>query len=231
MAIGTETIDFLRDLEANNSTAWLNANRDRYEREWLAPAQQFVHYWKPFLEHIEPPLVADAKINKSIRRINRDLRFSKDKRPYDPKLHMVFWHGAHPTKSQAIHFVVKPTGVALGVGQWSMTPKEIHAYRQALCSEQKFAQLKSILSDLETAGYQAIGPSLKTVPKCYFASQANQELLRRKNLVLTTGQAPKSHRFLEDEWAVMNEFTRLAKLVAWLTDVHSCKSTSSREAG
>lgn len=102
------TFRFLGDLARNNAKDWFEANRDRYEAHWKAPAIAFIREIAPRMAALDPPLKAEAKINGSLRRINRDVRFSKDKSPYSPSLHMVFWSGDHPNRSPGMHVVLTP---------------------------------------------------------------------------------------------------------------------------
>ncbi len=74
---------FFRDLAANNNKAWFDENRGRYVQSVKEPFERFTTDLISALMGIEPALKMDAK--KAIFRINRDIRFSKDKTPY--KLH------------------------------------------------------------------------------------------------------------------------------------------------
>jgi hypothetical protein len=63
---------FLRDLEARNDRGWFEANRARYETDWLAPARALTAALATPCAVLEPPLRAEPKINGSIRRLQRD---------------------------------------------------------------------------------------------------------------------------------------------------------------
>lgn len=73
-------IDFFKELAANNNKEWFDANRKRYEREVKEPFSNFIGDLIGEIKKI------DAKVNiepkDAIFRINRDVRFSKDKTPY-----------------------------------------------------------------------------------------------------------------------------------------------------
>ena len=71
---------FLRDLGRNNEKAWFEANRDVYEREVREPMRLLVETLDARLGSIAPEIVGDPK--RSVFRIHRDIRFSKDKAPY-----------------------------------------------------------------------------------------------------------------------------------------------------
>jgi uncharacterized protein (DUF2461 family) len=74
-----ETRAFLIDLRRHNTKAWFAANRARCEAGYLEPAKAFVEAVAPTLEEVVPGIAAEPRVNGSIFRINRDVRFSRDK--------------------------------------------------------------------------------------------------------------------------------------------------------
>ena len=76
---GPEGFAFLRELAAEQNRDWFLANKSVYERALLSPmAALLAELSAAFAEH-DIPLRADPK--RSVFRIHRDVRFSKDKRP------------------------------------------------------------------------------------------------------------------------------------------------------
>lgn len=72
-------IDFFKNLEKNNTKDWMNENRKVYEKEVKEPFKIFA---QDFLEALEPVLgTIPMTPRQTISRINRDIRFSKDKTP------------------------------------------------------------------------------------------------------------------------------------------------------
>ena len=88
-----ETFAFLAGLEKNNSKEWFEAHRGDYEAYHVGPAKLFVAAIGPRLKAISKTVNAEPRVNGSIFRINRDVRFSKDKRPYKTTLDLWFWEG------------------------------------------------------------------------------------------------------------------------------------------
>src|SRR5665648_887445 len=75
-----QILDFLKDLEANNSREWFDLNRDRYDstrKQFLVVAEQLIHDIRLFDDEI--PLLNPKDC---VFRIFRDVRFSKDKLPF-----------------------------------------------------------------------------------------------------------------------------------------------------
>ena len=177
------TFGYLAGLEANNSKDWFAANRAAYEDDLIAPALDFVAAMAPVVAQMNPAYQAVPKMNGSLRRLHRDLRFSKDKTPFSPRLHLVFWHGSHPNRAPAIHLVLHGDGFGLGVGQWAMTPAELAAYRAAVVDPARRARLKSALKAAEEVGATLTEPALARLPKGVESIGDDDHLLRHKGLV------------------------------------------------
>ena len=94
---GPKTKKFLRELGRNNDKAWFDAHRSDYEAHYLEPAKAFVEAAGPKLEKIAPNVVCEPRANGSIFRVNRDIRFSKDRTPYKDHIDLWFWEGQRKT--------------------------------------------------------------------------------------------------------------------------------------
>ena len=217
MPFTEETFAFLADLEANNSKDWFEANRERYETHWKTPAFGFIDLVAEEMGRLQPPLKAEARLNGSLRRINRDVRFSKDKSPYAPRLHIVFWHGSHPNRSPGMHFVLTPGGVGYGAGQWAIEPARLKTLRDRIASDP--SGLISALDSAAEVGCRLGKPDLARGPKGYEATGPAMDLLRYKGFVARTHDqtAPRS-AVMGDEakrWA-LERTNALLPLIRWL---------------
>ncbi len=76
------TLDFLRDLRAHNERAWFEAHREEYEQCLLEPLKALVAELAGFMLTIDPDFVTIPAVDRTISRIRRDTRFSRDKSPY-----------------------------------------------------------------------------------------------------------------------------------------------------
>src|ERR671930_1047502 len=92
-----EALDFLRRLEAHNEREWFHAHRDEYDILLLEPARDFVEAFGALSERLGEGVDADPRVGRSIMRINRDTRFSRDKRPYKTHLALGFPKGPGPS--------------------------------------------------------------------------------------------------------------------------------------
>ena len=111
-----EYFTFFKELANNNSSEWFNANKPRYEREVKTPFLSFLETLVVLLKETEPDL-QNVEPKKMLFRINRDIRFSKDKRPY--KEHLAASIGKFGTKdkmypSHYIHIGIEEIFIAGG---------------------------------------------------------------------------------------------------------------------
>lgn len=76
---------FLKDLDKHNSVDWFHKNKERYQKFLVDPAKAFIKDLAPFLNLINPAIRTEPKFNKTIMRLNKDMRFAKGE-PYRPFL-------------------------------------------------------------------------------------------------------------------------------------------------
>jgi uncharacterized protein (TIGR02453 family) len=122
-------LTFLRQLKRNNKREWFQAHKDVYDEEVLGPLKLFVEEVDVRFGEFAPEFVGDPK--RSIFRIYRDVRFSKDKSPY--KTHAAAWfkhqNSAHGVGSEThgggagFYFHLEPGASFIGGGIW-MPPRE-----------------------------------------------------------------------------------------------------------
>src|SRR2546430_16146666 len=110
------TTTSLRSLGRNNSKEWFHAHYDDYQEHLLEPAMAFVEAIGPLLRRFAPDTQAVPKIGASVMRINRDIRFAKDKRPYKDHLDLWFWRGGEKKGPHGDWVRPTPKAVALGGG-------------------------------------------------------------------------------------------------------------------
>jgi len=84
---------FFNQLKKNNTREWFEEHRGDYDEFVLDPAREFVIAMGEKLRKIAPAVNAIPKINQSLFKINRDVRFSKDKSPYKTNMGIWFWEG------------------------------------------------------------------------------------------------------------------------------------------
>lgn len=85
---GSESFAFFQELARNNNKAWFDRNRDRYEAHVTGAFRALLAQLEPFLLRLNPHFETGGKTNRSFSRINRDIRFSKDKSPYKSSFYL-----------------------------------------------------------------------------------------------------------------------------------------------
>src|SRR5579885_1296007 len=81
-----EIFRFFQELSRNNRKEWMDANRERYQAVVSQPFRHLFEQLSPFLTQLDAPLALTGRGNFS--RINRDIRFAKDKTPYRPQMYL-----------------------------------------------------------------------------------------------------------------------------------------------
>lgn len=210
-----ETQAFLAELKANNERGWFQANKARYERVMKAPAEAFAAELRPRLEAL-----AGRPVGARIFRIHRDVRFAKDKSPYNAHLHIAFRPetAAGETRRRGVfYFGLEADKLTLGVGAFDFGPADLEKYRRAVAGDSDGEELVEILSRMAAKPGE---PDLKRVPAPYPADHPRGDLLRHKGLSVwrdVTDPALIASPDLPD--TVMAVFEQLDPVNVWLTEV------------
>lgn len=119
-----ETFKFLFELGLNNNKQWFEENRQRYQDYVIEPYRNFVTDLSGFMLSIDSNFETRPAIGKTISRIYRDVRFSKNKNPYRTSVWVTFKRsGRDWVLDPCFFFEVNPNIYRYGMGFYS-TPKE-----------------------------------------------------------------------------------------------------------
>jgi len=173
-----ETVDFLRDLKANNDREWFARNKSAYEQAIKGPAKDFCARMVDELQALTG-MAHGAKIF----RIHRDLRFSKDKRPYNTHLHITFSPLQSRGLAPAWFFGLDPDELTLGTGAFGFEKPGLETYRNCVLGPEG-EKLDALLDGLLRDGMRQGEPELKRVPAGFPPDHARGRLLRRKGLTI-----------------------------------------------
>ncbi len=166
MPFTTATLHFFRGLARNNRKPWFEAHRAEYDGVVVAPMRELIEEMDVRLASFAPEITGDPK--RSMFRIYRDIRFSKDKSPY--KTHAACWF-YHKDGSRAVgreaagggagfYFQIAPGSCFTGGGMW-MPPKEaLHNLRDADHPAARWLRLQSFTLGRELRDAQALGARL-----------------------------------------------------------------------
>ena len=177
-------IKFLTALSKNNNKDWFEKNRIRYDFELLRPAMQFVIDLGEKLTELSPNINAIPKIDKSIFRLYRDVRFSKDKVPFKTNLGLYFWEG-HGKKMECsgLYFHIEPKLFFLGAGMYLFTKDQLKKYREIVSDPVKGKQLNDVLSTLlKNKKFEIGGKTYKKTPRGFDPDYNYNDLLLHSGL-------------------------------------------------
>lgn len=177
-AFPSQTLPFLAELEANNTKAWFDENRQRYYDLVLEPSRSFVEEMGEHLMALEPTVNAVAKVNGSLFRIYRDQRFHHDEPPLKTHVGIVFWQGTGKRmQSSAFYLHFDPRELLVAVGLRRFKPSMLAAYRAYIKDEKRRTELHAILAALLAKGYRLPERRYKRYPAGFNAAMPHAELV------------------------------------------------------
>jgi uncharacterized protein (TIGR02453 family) len=214
-----DSLQFLADLAEHNDRAWFAENRERYERELLERQKEFVAALGTAFAELDPRVQAIPAVNGSIFRINRDIRFSRDKSPYKTHADLWLWAGVDRKGSPGYYLRMVPQAVMIGSGAHWLSDSQIEGYRTAVADEVRGGELGRIIDGLEAEGFELAEPSRKTVPKGFSADHPRAELLKLTEIHVIRTYSPPAEIFGPEfvDWC-MARFAQVKPLVDWLAE-------------
>jgi uncharacterized protein (TIGR02453 family) len=192
-----ESLEFFRELAAHNNRDWFLAHKDVYQRACRAPMEALV-------AELEPR-VGKAKIS----RINRDIRFSRDKAPY--KTYIAAGVGGN-------YISLSADGLFVGGGFYGPGPDALQRFRAAIDDDTTGRRIQAIVRTLRRRGYEVGSHEmLSSAPRGYSSDHPRIELLKMKDLFA-------GRRFAPAAWLATPKareridrvITDTAPLVKWL---------------
>lgn len=191
-------LTFLNKLKNHNDRDWFNANKEEFQQEQAVVTAFAEALLQDLNTHdvIETPSGA-----KSVYRIYRDTRFSKDKTPY--KTH---WSGSFKRSGKhrrgGYYFHIEPGNTFIGGGFWGPNANDLKLIREDLSFDP--ASMRRILNSPSfIATFEKLqGEQLKTSPKGFDAQDEAIDLLRYKQFLVL--------RKFSDEEVLSEDFLKLA---------------------
>ena len=160
-------LQFLDELSRNNNKPWFDAHRAEFDEYLMAPARDLVvDLGVQLQERVSPRINVEPRVNGSIMRMNRDVRFSRDKTAYKTWLGLWFWEGKGRSMDCAgCYFGLSAHELTLGAGKHGFDPAMLGRYRSAVVDPAMGAELVAALEGIRQAGpYEIGGQHYKQVP-------------------------------------------------------------------
>ena len=192
-----EGLEFFRELAAHNKRDWFLAHKDVYEHACRAPMQALA-------AELEPRL-GKAKIS----RINRDVRFSRDKAPY--KTYIAAGMGGN-------YISLSPEGLFVGGGFYGADPGALQRFRAAVDEDTTGRRIQAIVTTLRRRGYEVRShETLSSAPRGYSPDHPRIDLLKMKDIFAGRRFAPAAWlATAKARGRIDRVITDTAPLVKWL---------------
>tara|TARA_R110002111_G_scaffold214522_1_gene277448 strand:+ start:691 stop:1374 length:684 start_codon:yes stop_codon:yes gene_type:complete len=186
--ITKHTFNFLTDLAQNNNRDWFTENKPRYEKshkEMYTFAESIITKLNEF-DSISTP-----SGKKSMYRIYRDVRFSKNKDPYKTNRSGSFAREGAERRG-GYYFSISPGETIIGGGFYQPNTEDLNLLRKQL--EMDATPLRKVLEDKNFKKYygKLLGEQLKTAPRGFDKEDPNIDLLRYKSFFVM-------HKFTDEE--------------------------------
>jgi uncharacterized protein (TIGR02453 family) len=178
-----KSLSFIRDLKKNNHKEWFHANRPRYDEaraEFTAFIEQLISEIGMFDPDLGP---ADAK--STLFRINRDIRFSKDKSPYKTNFGAFIIKGGKKSGNAGYYFHLEPGGTFIGGGVYHPEADILKKVRQEIYGNpEEFSEIINNSAFKEYFG-EMYDDRLKNAPKGFPPDFEYIDLLKYKSYIVS----------------------------------------------
>jgi uncharacterized protein (TIGR02453 family) len=217
-----ETVAFFEGLARNNNKLWFDEHRHDYDTFVVTPARLFVEAMGARLTALVPDIIADPRTNRSLFRINRDVRFSNDKSPYKTHMGIWFWEGDGPRMERSgFYFHLEPGNILTGSGLYLFPKHILAAYRDAVVHPVYGPELQRAVEKLRAKpGYDIWGKHYKKVPRGYDPAHENSEFLLYDGMTAINEEpipdALYSAKFID---YVFERFSHMAPIHRWVADM------------
>ncbi|HZI68528.1 MAG TPA: DUF2461 domain-containing protein [Hanamia sp.] len=216
--ISPSTLSFLKSLKKNNNKPWFDNNRDKYSTA-KNNFEEFVASLLQNYSSIDEDLKGLA-VKDCCFRINRDIRFSKNKTPYKISLSASFNRGGKKSIFAGYYFHLQPGGNSfVGGGLWRPEPNELKKLRQEI--DYCLPEFKKIITatsfkknydELEREENQV----LVNVPKGYDKENPAADFLKMKSFVATKNLSDQEVLSPNLEKEIIKSFKALMPLVKFI---------------
>jgi hypothetical protein len=181
-----KVLEFLKDLAQNNNKPWFDENRDKY----LEAKKEIETFTIKLIQEFgeSEPSIANLEAKECLFRINRDVRFSKDKSPYKTNFGISINPGGKKSDLAGYYIHIEPGKSFVGGGMWMPMPEQLGKIRQEIdYNLEQFEELIKAPAFKKQYGTLNSGKeiSLVRVPKGYEADSPAAEYLKLKSFTAT----------------------------------------------
>ena len=232
MSFTKSALRFFRQLKRNNNKPWFEANRDAYENDVRTPMKDLIEEIDVRLARLAPEMCGD--IRRSMFRINRDIRFSKDKSPYKTNAGCWFFHRGSSGKvggearegSAGFYFHLEPGQCFVGGGLWMPPRPQLNRIRMTIA--EKPADFARVARSVQRYGGLDDDAMLKRMPRGYADDHPAAKWLRYQSF--TSGRKLTDAQVTSAKLPSLlaRDFAGLLPLVRWINQTVGYKPATSR---
>jgi uncharacterized protein (TIGR02453 family) len=188
------SLAFFERLSAHNNKAWFEAHRTEYERHLLEPLKALVSDLAEPMLAIDPELVTIPAVDKTISRIYRDTRFSRNKSPYKTSLWLTFKRFSPDWKTApCFFFEITADGYRYGMGFYSATKETMDGLRRFI--ETRPDEFRRVIAPLAGHGMFTLEGERYKRPLNATLEEDLQDWHQRKNVYLVCSRAADGRLF------------------------------------
>lgn len=178
--IKPETLHFIKELSANNDRNWFAVHKQEYEAA-KADVLTFISALIPLLAAIDPAFPKDSPPKKHLMRIYRDIRFSKDKRPYKNNFGIYFSINGKGGNEPGYYINISPGNCFFAGGYWMPDATDLKKIREEIDYDQE-----GFLAIIENKQFSSVfkldeEDTLKKAPKGYATDHPLIDILKLKS--------------------------------------------------
>jgi uncharacterized protein (TIGR02453 family) len=180
--ISTSTLKFLKDLKKNNNREWFAEHKHEYE----ASKENVVAFVTEIIKQLSKtlPEYKDVIAAKTVARIYRDVRFSKNKDPYKLNFGIMLSPKGRGVDGPGVYLHIQPGGCFIGGGYWMPQGETLKMIRQEIdYNSEDFKKILTAKSFKKFYDGLSEEDKLKTSPKDYPKDHPEIELLKLKSFV------------------------------------------------
>ncbi|MEM0531465.1 MAG: DUF2461 domain-containing protein [Candidatus Pararuminococcus gallinarum] len=188
MPFSPKTIDFLIENRLHDSREWFESHKKEYRDFVISPLRELVIALTPTMLDIDPKVTTEPKIDRTICRIWRDTRYSKDKSRYRDHMWIIFKRGKmHSTEVPGLYFEISPDGFNYGSGFYHASTDYMNTMRKLIQEGDKDAK-QAMAAYQKQSLFLMEGECFKR-PRYQSAPEEQKIWLERRNIGFYTESA------------------------------------------
>lgn len=212
-----EGMRYLAELEKNNDREWFGQNKTRYKESVEAPAKDFLAVMTSKMQ-----AVTGQPMQGKIFRVYRDVRFSRDKTPYNPVIKIAFYKAVKQKEKGCscpmYFFRLNRDTLALGAGVYEFNDSRVLGnYRKKVADNDSGTRLEKILQKFRRSGLWINETHYKKTPAGFDKNHPREKLLRHRGLyVFIEAPTPSQVSTPKAIEYCLKKYNSLSPLYDWL---------------